>query len=162
LLILDLQMGRSTVAAEVQAVEPYLRRPYVHLALDPEFTMGPNEVPGKVIGSLDAAPIGATIRLLDALVEANNLPPKLLIVHRFTQGMLTNPHEVRPTRRVQVVVTMDGWGVPATKIDHYREYVGRQGIQFSGFKLFHLQDQPVMSPAEVLSLEPPPDVIIYQ
>jgi hypothetical protein len=34
LLLLDVQLGRSTVADEIEALRPFLERPYVHLAID--------------------------------------------------------------------------------------------------------------------------------
>jgi hypothetical protein len=64
LLILDVQVGRSTVADEVAPLLPYLKRPNTHLALDPEFAMGPNQVPGDAIGTLDASDVNTAIHTL--------------------------------------------------------------------------------------------------
>ncbi len=162
LLILDIQVGRSSVADEVAVLEPWLKRPYVHLALDPEFAMATDEVPGKVIGSMDAASINRTIGTLSRLVSEEGLPPKVLIVHRFTEDMVVRYRDIRTTPEVQVVMTMDGFGSPELKTAQYERYVRDQPVQFAGIKLFYTQDKPLMSPADVLGLEPAPDVIIYQ
>ena len=162
LLILDVQPGRNSFAPEVQSLMPFLKRPYVHLALDPEFAMGPNELPGEEIGSVDAAAINRTIQTLAELVTAENLPPKLLLVHRFTERMVTNYRQIRPDPRVQVAIVMDGFGTPEAKISKYDALVGDQRVQYAGFKLFYRQDQPVMTPRQVLELDPAPHVVIYQ
>ena len=163
LLILDVQIGQSTVADELQPLLPYLRRPYVHLALDPEFAMADRRgEPGEIIGTLDAADVNLAIRVLADTVTAERLPPKVLIVHRFLEGMLTNYRAVHPTPSVQVVVDMDGFGAPHVKADKYQTYVREQAIQYGGVKLFYKHDAPLWSPAEVLRLDPAPDVVIYQ
>src|SRR5438045_643102 len=41
LLVLDVQPGRSDFPAEVARLEPWLRKPDVGLALDPEWRIGP-------------------------------------------------------------------------------------------------------------------------
>jgi hypothetical protein len=163
LLILDVQIGYSNVADELQALLPYLRQPYVHLALDPEFAMTDRRgKPGEIIGTLDAAEVNLAIRVLGDVVTAERLPPKVLIVHRFLEGMLTNYGAVHPTPSVQVVVDMDGFGAPHVKADKYQTYVRDQAIQYGGVKLFYKHDAPLWSPAEVLRLDPAPDVVIYQ
>jgi hypothetical protein len=162
LLILDLQIGQSSVPAELDVLMPYLRRPYVHLALDPEFAMPSGRVPGETVGTLDAATIDGAVQTLSQIVIAEHLPPKILIVHRFTQSMVTNASEISHDPNVQVVVTMDGFGAPAPKEVQYRSYVHDQGIGFSGIKLFYHHDQPLMTPGQVLGLDPHPDVVIYQ
>ena len=55
LLFLDVQIGRSSLDKEVAGLVPFLRRPNVHLAIDPEFDMPKAGVPGKAIGTTDAA-----------------------------------------------------------------------------------------------------------
>jgi hypothetical protein len=76
--------------------------------------------------------------------------------------MLTNYRAVHPTPSVQVVVDMDGFGAPHVKADKYQTYVREQAIQYGGVKLFYKHDAPLWSPAEVLRLDPAPDVVIYQ
>jgi hypothetical protein len=162
LLFLDIQPGGSSVVDEVRPYLDFLKRPYVHLALDPEFVMAPNQVPGRQIGSLDAADVNRVIELLADMVESHGLPPKILIVHRFTEKMLTGYDRIRLDPRVQLVINMDGFGPPALKRDSYRCVVASQPVQFTGFKLFYQQDVPLMSPKDVLALRPAPLVVMYQ
>jgi hypothetical protein len=146
----------------VDALLPYLRRPYVHLALDPEFAMPSGHVPGEVVGSLDGSAIDGVVRTLSELVAAEHLPPKILIVHRFTDNMVTNAWEITRDPNVQIVVTMDGFGPPGLKLAQYRSYVRDQGVQFAGIKLFYHHDVPLLTPKQVLGLDPVPDLVIYQ
>ena len=162
LLILDVQPGRSTFAAEVQPLLPYLQRPNVELAMDPEFAMHGNEVPGQTYGSVDAAAVNEMIQTLGNLVAANHLPPKVLIVHRFRQDMLIDSSAIRPSPLVQVVIDMDGFGSMAEKLSSYNAYIRAQPVQFAGVKLFYQQDRPVFTPQLALGLTPTPSVVIYQ
>lgn len=161
-LFLDVQIGHSTVAAELPRLAQFLQRPYVHLALDPEFAMKLGGVPGRRIGTLDAADVNYAIGFLRDLVEQHRLPPKVLVVHRFTQRMLTNHHLIRLDPRVQVVIDMDGFGTPRLKQDGYRFFIVPEPVQYTGFKLFYKNDRPMMAPDEVLELYPVPLYIQYQ
>jgi hypothetical protein len=162
LLFLDVQIGRSTVEEELYPLRPYLMRPYVHLALDPEFAMPPGEVPGETIGTMDAAQVNTAIRALSTIVAEENLPPKVLIVHRFLESMLTNEQAIVHDPRVQVVIDMDGFGNPYVKTAKYDEFLGGSRARYAAIKLFYQHDVPLMSPADVLGLTPTPDVVIYQ
>lgn len=162
LLILDVQVGHSNVAAEIARLSPFLRRPLVHLALDPEFAMKGGKVPGKVIGTLDASEVNVAVDTLARLVEQYHLPPKMLIVHRFTRPMLTNRTNIRLDPRVQVVIDMDGFGAPHLKHSSWRHYVEDEPVQYTGFKLFYKNDKPMLSPAQVLELRPVPVFVMYQ
>lgn len=162
LVILDIQPGRSTFAAEVAALAPFLAQPDVHLALDPEWAMAPGQVPGQTIGSADAATVNHTIQTLAAIVAEHDLPPKLLIVHRFQDRMLANAAQIDLDPRVQVVITMDGVGGPEAKIGRYGQVVRDQPVQFAGFKVFYTQDTNPLTPEQVLGLDPAPHVVIYQ
>jgi hypothetical protein len=162
LVILDIQLGHARVQDEVARLRPYLEMPDVHLALDPEFDMPPGVAPGRRIGRSDGSEVNAAVGLLAGYVEAKKLPPKILLVHRFTQGMLLNSSVVRPDPRVQVVMVMDGYGSPAFKKIAYRVAIRADPVQFAGLKLFYKNDKPRMTPREALQLTPGPSVIIYQ
>lgn len=112
LLFRDIQPGRSPVLQEARAYREVLSHPRVHLALDPEFAMGPQQVPGRQIGSLGADAVNEVIAFFAELVEEKGIPPKILAVHRFTAGMLRGAPEIRRDPRVQVVLSMDGIGAP--------------------------------------------------
>lgn len=162
LMFLDVQLGRSTVQSELQPLIPYLKRPYVHLALDPEFAMKGENIPGRKIGVMDASEINYAITTLANLVKANNLPTKILVVHRFTQKMVTNYRAIKPVPEVQVVMNMDGFGAPWLKRDSYNAYERMQPVQFTGFKLFYKNDKPMLSRKEVVELSPSPVFITFQ
>lgn len=166
-VILDIQVGLSSVEAEVPLLDEYWKRPDVHLALDPEFDMLGNTPPGRVIGTMSAADINWAINHLSEIVKANNLPPKLLVVHRFTEDMVTNYQDIQPTPQVEVVVQMDGWGGPARKKNTYYHVVAPEPVQFTGVKLFYkndLKEDPprMLTKQEVLDLKPSPIFIQYQ
>lgn len=165
IVILEIQPGLSSVRTEVPLLESYLKLPQVHLALDPEFAMHNGAKPGTVVGTLDASDVNFVANYLAKLVKENNLPPKVLIVHRFTQAMLTNAKKITPLPEVQVVIDMDGFGSPSKKIGTYTNIVLPEPVQFTGFKLFYKNDVVaghLMTPTEVLKLSPRPSFIQYQ
>jgi hypothetical protein len=162
LLILDIQPGRSPFRTEVEAILPYLERPYVHLALDPEWAMREGELPGRTFGTMDAAAVNEAVQMLARLVSRHKLPPKLLLIHRFRDDMLTNSKLIKPDPRVQVVIVMDGVGGQLVKTDVYRQVVKEQPVQFAGVKIFYTQDIIPFTPRQALNLDPKPHLIIYQ
>jgi hypothetical protein len=167
LVFLDIQVGQSTVQEEVPLLAPYLKMPQVHLGIDPEFSMKTGKKPGTVIGTMDATDINFTIKYLSDLVKANDLPPKILVVHRFTQAMVKDYKSIKPNAEVQVVIDMDGWGAQSRKLTTYHDYIYKEPVQFTGFKLFYKNDfretnSRMMTPAEVLKLKPRPVYIQYQ
>lgn len=165
IVILDVQVGLSDVRSEVPLLAPYLKLPQVHLALDPEFAMHGGKKPGTIIGTMDAADINFVAQYLAQLVRDNNLPPKVLFVHRFTKDMLTNYKKITPLPEVEIVIDMDGFGYPAKKIGTYTQVVVPEPVQFTGFKLFYVNDVAtghMMTPKEVLKLSPRPSFIQYQ
>jgi hypothetical protein len=169
LLFLDIQVGHSTVQAELPRLLKFLERPDVHLGLDPEFSMHYDKEglkPSKKIGTMMAADVNYAVRTLADLVAAKQLPPKVLVVHRFTKRMVPNPREIRLDPHVQVVMDMDGWGPPWLKFDSYRDYEVSDPVQFTGFKLFFHNDtksgEALITPRELVRLVPKPIYIQYQ
>jgi hypothetical protein len=167
IFFVDVQVGKSTLQAELPRLRPILENADVHLAVDPEFSMAPSgKVPGTKIGTLDAKDINWAVNFLDEIARAKNLPPKILVVHRFTRPMVTNAKDIKFTPHVQVVMDMDGWGPPWLKFDSYHDYIKREPVQFTGFKLFYHNDtkkgDALLTPAEVLRLNPRPLYIQYQ
>lgn len=167
LLFVDVQIGKSSVQAELPRLRTFLENPDVHLGIDPEFAMATSgAVPGTKIGTLDARDINWAVKFLDDIATSKNLPPKILVVHRFTRKMVTNAKDIRFTPHVQVVMDMDGWGPPWLKFDSYHDYVKAEPVQFTGFKLFFHNDvkkgDQMLTPSEVLRLNPRPLYIQYQ
>ena len=166
LLFLDIQVGKSRLEDELPRLRNFLQRSDVHLAIDPEFSMKRGHAPGTRIGTYDAVDVNYATTFLGDLVTELQLPPKVLVVHRFTRDMLTGHKRITLDPRVQIVIDMDGWGPPPLKRDSYRAYVYRYPVQFTGFKLFYKNDtkkgHPLMTPAQVLALKPQPLYIQYQ
>lgn len=161
LFFVDLQPGRSTVQAEVNAILPLLDRPHVHLALDPEFNMWGSQVPGQEIGHMTAEEINWAVRTLSQIVASKGMPNKILIVHQFTDGMIVGKTGIVTDPNVDIVIDMDGFGGPYAKISKY-DFVQSVPVQFAGIKLFYREDTDLISPERIMSLDPVPDVIIYQ
>ena len=121
IVFLNVQVGLSNVQTEVPLLRKYLMMPQVHLSLDPEFAMQTSgRHPGTVIGTLDATDINFAANYLAALVTEYNLPPKILVVHRFTEDMVTNYKAIKPLPQVQVVMDMDGWDFQRRRSTHIR------------------------------------------
>ncbi|HUC01776.1 MAG TPA: hypothetical protein VMA75_02640 [Candidatus Paceibacterota bacterium] len=167
LVFLDFQVGWSNVETEVPLYAQYLKLPNVELSLDPEFDMEPGAKPDTEIGTMSATDIDWAANYLATIVKENNLPPKILVVHRFTLDMVTNYQDITPLPQVQVVIDMDGWGSQAKKINTYETVEEAEPVQFTGFKLFYKNDllppsTGMMTPQQVLQLTPRPSYIQYQ
>jgi hypothetical protein len=152
---------------EIPVIEKYLQLPNVHLGIDPEFSMKGGQRPGTVIGTFDAGDINYATQYLKDLVQKYSLPPKMLVIHRFTQNMVREYKSIKKHPEVQIIVDMDGWGAPARKINTYKQFVYAEPIQFTGFKLFYkndLKEPPhrMLTPSELLKLKPVPMYIQYQ
>ncbi|MEO6455077.1 MAG: hypothetical protein ABIN97_13440 [Ginsengibacter sp.] len=166
-VFIDIQIAGSTIKDEVREVEKYLKLPNVHLGIDPEFSMKNGERPGTKIGTFNADDINATIDFLADIVKKNDLIPKILIIHRFTQGMVTDYKKIKKVPEVQIVMDMDGWGSKILKQGTYQRYIYREPVQFAGFKLFYKNDtkkniQGLYKPSELLKFTPKPIYIQYQ
>lgn len=167
IVILEVQPGLAELMEEIRALDTYLSMPNVHLAIDPEFVMIKRGVrPGTAVGTVDATDVNATAEYLASLVREHDLPPKVLVVHRYTRPMVTNAAEIVPLPEVQIVIDMDGWGTPAQKYASYRSYVAAEPVQFTGFKLFYKNDvrlpgSRLLTPSEILELTPQPSFIQY-
>jgi len=159
LLILDIQPGHRDFWREAHALRRWLREPDVSLALDPEWHT-PGAVPGRVIGSVDAREVNAISFWLDALVRRRNLPQKLLLVHRFTEGMIRGRLKARD--HVAVTVNVDGFGHRAIKRAKYEHFAHARGGLYDGFKLFFKEDTDIFKPHDVARLHPRPDVVVYE
>jgi len=167
IVILDIQVGLSTVQEEMPLLDKYWAEPAVHLALDPEFAMHGGTPPGRVIGTMSAEDINWAAQYLAKIVRDNNLPPKILVIHRFTEEMVTGYKRIEPLPEVQIVVQMDGWGFAAKKINTYNVVVYPEPVQFAGLKIFYkndLKQEPsrLLTPQEILRLTPSPIFIQYQ
>lgn len=168
IVFLDIQVGHAVPLNEARLLENYLKLPQVHLGIDPEFSMKNGDKPGTVVGTIDAGEINQVAQMLAKIVRDNNLPPKILIIHRFTQKMVTNYQNIHPLPEVQIVIEMDGWGSQDLKKQTYKTVIYREPVQFSGFKLFYKNDlrggasSTLFTPDKLLQLRPIPSYIQYQ
>ena len=169
LLILDVQPGQADFVEEVRALGPYLTQPDVGVALDPEWSVPEGTQPGSVIGSTDAEVVNDVSAYLARLVRLRDLPQKLLIVHQFTDEMITNRDQLASRPEVALVINMDGFGTAELKEGVYDRLSlpavrgpDTLGGPYNGFKLFFREDTGLMSPRDVLSLRPAPDVVVYE
>jgi len=169
ILFLDIQAANSTLQKELPRLLPWLARPDVHLGIDPEFYMHYEREglrPSSKIGTMHASDVNYVIQTLDRLVQEKKIPPKILIVHRFTSRMVPDAEQIHPTPRVQVVMHMDGWGPPWLKFDSYKDYIVQHPVAFTGFKFFYHNDtksgEPMLTELEVLQLLPHPLYLQYQ
>jgi hypothetical protein len=161
LLILDIQPGRSDFFTESKRLRKWLKEPDVGLALDPEWRMGPGQVPGQVIGRVSAREVNATSAWLDQLVTRYKLPQKLFLVHEFTDDMVAEP-ELKERKGLAYVLNVDGFGTQALKIAKYKGFAKESTTFRRGFKLFYHEDVGMMSAAQVMRLQPRPDVVVYE
>lgn len=167
IVFLDVQVALSNIHTELPLLEKYLAMPQVHFGMDPEFSMKDGTRPGKKIGTYDAADVNYVSDYLANLVRKYNLPPKILIVHRFTKKMVTNYKNIKLHKEIQLVMDMDGWGEPDLKTGTYRYFIHDEPVQFTGYKLFYKNDikkapHHMLTPAEVLKYKPYPIYIQYQ
>jgi hypothetical protein len=164
---LDIQVGFSTIQKELPLFKKYLEMPNVHVGIDPEFSMKSGIRPGLVVGTYDAEDINFVIDYLSEIVKEKELSPKILVIHRYTQKMVTNYNLITTIPEVQIVMHMDGWGTAPKKISTYKQFIYAEPVQFTGFKLFYKNDTmetgaTIMSPEELLKLTPKPIYIQYQ
>jgi hypothetical protein len=167
LVFLDVQPGQSDVQTEIPLLAQYLKLPEVELAIDPEFSMKTGKAPGTIIGTMDASDVNYAARYLANIVRENNLAPKMLLVHRFTEEMVTDYKKIAPLPEVEIIMNMDGWSTPAKKIKVYNEVVSDEPVQFTGIKLFYKNDalppsSGLLTPAQILGLHAAPSFVEYQ
>jgi hypothetical protein len=164
LLILDIQPGHVDFMDDVRALRPYLEQPDVSLALDPEWKVPDGQIPGKVIGSMDATEVNRVSAYLASIIRARKLPQKLLVVHQFTDNMVQRKELLTQPAGVALTLNVDGFGTEPVKIAKYREFTHAPAARRfqKGFKLFYREDTGLMTPRQVLRLRPRPSLVVYE
>src|SRR3954452_25431181 len=162
LLILDVQPGRADFISEVKRLEPFLRPPGAGLALDPEWHVGPGELPGKVIGSMQSSDVNAISAWLATMVREGDLPQKLLVVHQFTDNMVGDKQLLKQSPEVALTLNVDGFGTIPVKVAKYRDFARTGPATHHGFKLFYHEDPVLMKPSRVLRMRPQPELVVYE
>jgi hypothetical protein len=173
-VFVDVQLGKKSPAEAVKPILKYLKYDNVHIAVDPEFSVDNLKVrPGKKIGSITGPQINKVQEMIRNYLKANGIEQdKILLIHMFTEHMVTEKKAIRYTDRVHLVMHLDGHGSPALKIKIYNGLYteARASKVVGGFKVFYKQDKPMMKPRQVLGLDPVgnkrvremPKVITYQ
>lgn len=168
LVFVDHQIGKYSVRHAMERIMPFLKYTNVHLALDPEWR---TLKPMKEIGSITAAELNEAQELMDRYIRDNNLPGiRNLVVHQFQEKMIRDRPTVRADYdRVLLVHTADGFGSPAVKMNSYRLNARADNMPVKGFKLFFKSsfplagyDDPLLTPEQVMAIEPRPSLIMYQ
>ncbi|MGI8729498.1 MAG: hypothetical protein ACR2LK_05830 [Solirubrobacteraceae bacterium] len=162
LLLLDIQPGRDDFLSEAKRLQKWLLQPDVGLALDPEWHVGADEVPGKTLGSVTAQKVNEVAAYLSDLIRKHDLPEKLFIIHQFTDNMISEREQLRDHPGLAVTLNIDGFGDRPNKVSKYNAFTEDQPRFNDGFKLFYEEDTNLMSPRAVLALGPPPDLIVYE
>jgi hypothetical protein len=162
-VLLDLQPGRTDFLTQAQEYAELLREPHVHLALDPEWRIGPRERHLTRIGSVEAAEVQAVADWLAALVREERLPQKVLMLHQFTLGMLPDRDTVVIPPELVGVVHMDGQGSLPAKERTYATITAGAAEQWAwGWKNFTRIDRPLATPERTLARVPVPVIVSYQ
>ena len=162
MLILDIQPGRGSFLEDARSLRQFLRRPWVGLALDPEWKLYGDQKPLEQIGHTTAGQVNRVSQWLARLTVRLDLPQKPLLVHQFTADMVRDKEDVRPRKHLGIVFNVDGFGSKGAKVSKYREFAEDDRFPM-GFKIFYeYDDSPIMTPQEVLRLSPRPVVVEYQ
>jgi hypothetical protein len=161
-LMLDLQIGRGDILEEVRMVERFLVHPRVHVAVDPEYAVGPDGIPGTIAGKMSGGQINQVQEYLAGLVREHNLPSKLFVVHQFLASTVTEPEHVGHYDGVEFVLNMDAFGDRVEKERKYRMFSAEPHSKHDGYNVFLQHDYEVLSDEEILRLDPVPSVIFFQ
>jgi voltage-gated potassium channel Kch len=163
-VVLDLQPGRTDFLTQAKRYEELLARPYVGLALDPEWRLQPNQRHLARIGSVAAAEINTVVTWLADLTRAHKLPQKLLMLHQFQPQMISDRGTVDTSRdELAVLIHADGFGSPGDKFETWSlMHVSPPPNVWWGWKNFIDEDTPTFSPAETMAIEPRPLFVSYQ
>lgn len=158
LVIIDTQLGKKTPLEAIQPILKYLKYESVHLAIDPEFEISGLDVPpGKVIGHISGEEINQVQSAMADYMNENNINgKKILVVHSFTAGMVSDKNKVELNDKIDLIMNLDGHGSPSLKIEVYNSlYTARIASKIpGGFKLFFEEDKPVMmTPSQALGIE---------
>lgn len=161
LLVMDFQPGREGFLSQVRRYRWALKSPFVGVALDPEWRMGPGEVPGQTIGSVNAAEVNRVSRYVSRLTRAEHLRQKLFMLHQFRTDMVHHISRVQGHPQLAMVQHVDGFGTQGQKLATYHAVARPQKFHL-GFKLFYDEDIDLFRPREVLKIKPNVQFISYQ
>jgi hypothetical protein len=164
-VVLDLQPGTADFLTQAKRYTELLERPNVGLALDPEWRLRPGQRHLEQIGSVAVDEVNATATWLAELTRSHRLPQKLLVLHQFRLSMIADRGRLETGQdELAVVIHADGNGTPGEKLATWNALRGAEppaGVWWA-WKNFYDEDSPTFTPAQTMSLEPPPVLISYQ
>jgi hypothetical protein len=163
-VVLDLQPGRTDFLTQAKRYEELLARPYVGLALDPEWRLRPDERHLNQIGSVTAGEINTVVTWLADLTRVHKLPQKLLMLHQFQLQMISDRATLDTSRdELAVLIHADGFGSPGAKFETWNlMHDSPPPNVWWGWKNFIDEDSPTFTPAETMAIEPRPLFVSYQ
>ena len=161
-VILDLQIGRGDLLTEVQKIQRFLENPRVHVAIDPEYAVGPNGIPIQTPGVITGEQINDVQQYLSNLGKYMNIPPKVLVIHQYMDGTIVDGAAVKRFDDVDLVLNMDAFGSPQDKLKKYQRYANEPYAEHRSYNVFLQHDSPVLSEQDVMNLNPQPDMVEYQ
>ncbi|MGN8049949.1 hypothetical protein ACTJKO_09690 [Curtobacterium sp. 22159] len=163
-VILDLQPGRADFLSQAKRYESLLAKPGVWLALDPEWRLGPDQVPLEQIGSVRASEVNEVSSWLAQLVRSKGLPPKALVLHQFRLSMIQDRSSIESHPELDLLIHADGQGSQPDKQATWKALHADApaGVHW-GWKNFTDEDQPMLSPQQTMAdVSPTPSLITYQ
>ncbi|SFE32044.1 hypothetical protein SAMN05216574_10385 [Blastococcus tunisiensis] len=164
-VVLDLQPGRTDFVTQAELYRPLLELPYVGLALDPEWRLGPNDVHLVRIGSVAIEEVNAVVAWLADLTRENALPQKLLVLHQFRIDMLPGLERLDMGRdELAILIHADGQGPQGSKQATWQALQGNapEGVYW-GWKNFYDEDVPMLTPEQTIAqVSPLPELVTYQ
>ena len=164
-VILDLQPGRTDFLTQAQQYEQLLSLPNVGLALDPEWRLGPDQVPLAQIGTVSAAEVNSVTTWLADLTRDNALPPKPVVLHQFRASMISDRASLDTSRpELELLIHVDGQGGQSAKQSTWNAlHTDAPADVFWGWKNFYDEDSPVLTPEQTMTeVVPAPNMISYQ
>ncbi|WP_382307147.1 hypothetical protein [Herbiconiux sp. UC225_62] len=164
-VVLDLQPGRTDFLTQAKLYRSLLEHPNVGLALDPEWRLGPGQVPLEQIGSVSAAEVNAVAEWLAQLVNTDSLPPKMLVLHQFRSSMIGDRASLDLTHpELEYLLHVDGQGAQPDKQNTWNAlHEGAPPGVAWGWKNFYDEDAPMLTPEQTMTtVAPVPDFISYQ
>ncbi|GAA4413685.1 hypothetical protein GCM10023168_36640 [Fodinibacter luteus] len=164
-VVLDLQPGRTDFLTQARHYEELLRRPWVGLALDPEWRLKPNQKHLAQIGSVGVDEVNRVGAWLAALVREHDLPPKVLTLHQFRRSMIRGRERLDTSLdEVQWLVHADGQGDQGAKQATWAALRRDlpEGV-WLGWKNFEDEDAPMLTPQQTMAqVSPTPWFVSYQ
>ncbi len=164
-VVLDLQPGRTDFVTQAELYRPLLELPYVGLALDPEWRLGPGEVHLTQIGSVGIEEVNRVVAWLADLTREKSLPQKLLVLHQFRIDMLPGLERLDTARdELGIMIHADGQGPQASKQATWQALHGNAPPGLSwGWKNFYDEDVPMLTPQQTIEqVVPRPELVTYQ